>query len=1496
MSITEIAIKRPILFIVLFLVLGGFGIIAYKSLKYELLPDLATPFTTVFTTYPGASPKEVENSVTKKIEDGIAGVSKIKKVTANSSENVSLVTIEFTADADADQAVQEVQRALSKVLNELPAGVKTPSVEKFNVNDVPVLRLGITSSAPEAELYSIVDNQIKPRITQLKNIGRVTILGGAEGEIKIYADSKKMASYGISNAELSEAVRRSNIDFPVGSIKDNDAVLGIRIAGKVTDFTQIENQPIRSLADGGNITIKDVADVVMSSKETEVINRLDRKPSIGLFVNKQTGSNAVDVSARVKEELLKLEKDYSNIKLKFSIAQDSSEFTLDAAHAVYHDFFIAILLVALVMLVFLHSLRNAFIIMLAIPTSLVSAFIMMYLLDYSLNLMTLLAMSLVIGILVDDSIVVLENIYRHLEMGKDKGKASLEGRNEIGFAAVSITLVDVVVFLPMALVPGLVGSLVKQFSLVIVVSTLSSLLVSFTLTPMIASRFAKLEHLNEKSFFGRIGLFFEKLIHGFTGWYMGILKWSLQHKLATLGITLLLLIGSFSLVATGIVGSEFAPATDKGELSLLINMQPGTKLSETDSAIKAIEAKLNEVPEITKLFTNIGYQSDGLSENYSSHLAAINISLLPASKRTKNLAELGREFRMLAMQVPGVKARVSPIGLFGANDAPLQLLVSGSQRDSVAATASKVLAAIRAIPGVVNPRLSAEQGKPEIEIVINREKAAALGLTMETIGANMRDAVNGYDDLKFRRNNEEVDVRIQLKESYRSSTNDLNRYGIINDKGQLVYLNQFAEVKLTSGPNTLERRNKQASIIILSQVVGRPVGDIGEDIKKLVAGINLPQSVKISYEGDLELQDDSFGSLGLALLTSFLLIYLIMVVLYNNWLYPFVVLFSIPVGLVGAFLALALTAKSLNIFSIFGLIMMMGLVAKNAILLVDRTNEGRKQGAGLTDALLDAGETRLRPILMTTLSMVIGMLPLALAKGAGAELNSGLAWVLIGGLSSSMFLTLLVVPVIYYILTRLVEKIERQRQLKRESKQAKNQLHALARITGIIAFAILTAVHTKAQTIRLSLDEAIETGLQGNPQIKLLELEEIRAKFSIKEAQSYLYPNISLAGSYTRNIKEPVFFFPQFGVDPSGNFAIDDKNLAPVAAASKNAYSTTASLNLPIWNAEINAGIRASRINEQVTKSNTLVSKTQLADEIRKAYYAVLVSRGGNDLVEQSILRAETALATAKSLHRQGLMLDADTLAAFVNVSSLAINRYQSANAINQSENYLKNLLAINQEVEIQLKDSLTPGNFIPALLEEALTDANDNRPELSQNKLSEEAALAQLKVEKSRYYPNASFISEYQIQTQSNDFKTKNYIWPNSFFVGVQLNVPIFSGFRNDIKVKQGKAAVKQISIQRQQILSQISLEVRNAHQTLTETYAAWRAQSDIIPSAERSLQLVTSRWQKGVARYNEVADAQLTLIQVKNNQLQAAYNFLLAKAQYIKATNSVNKQYESK
>jgi len=1491
MSITGLAIKRPILFIVFFLILGGLSIISYQNLKYELLPNLATPTITVITAYPGASPEDVENSVTKKIEDAVAGVSKSKKVNSLSADNLSVVSIEFMADANPDQAMQEVQRSVNSTLANFPEGVKAPVLEKFNVNDLPVLKLAVTAAIAPTELYDLVNNRLKPRLAQVKGVGKVKILGGTPKEIKVLAKQDKLISNGLSITDLYEAIRKANTDYPVGTIKDEDAQFGVKLGGKLTDTNQVKNLKIKNYPDGSSLSVKDVATVQISHKDEEISSRLNGQSSIALFINKQSGANAAEVTKVVREELQKIEQEYAGKKIKFNVAQDSSEFTLEAAHQVYDDLGIAILLVALVMLVFLHSIRNSLIIMVSIPASLFSAFIMMYALDYSLNLMTLLAMSLVIGVLVDDSIVVLENIYHHLEKGKDKRDAALDGRNEIGFAALSITLVDVVVFLPMALVPGLVGSLIKEFSLVIVVSTLSSLVVSFTLTPMIASRFAKLEHLSTKTIFGRAGLWFEARMHDLTDGYGKLLAWGLNHRIVIGLIAITILGGSLTLLTSNTVGTEFLPAADKGELSLFVDLQPGTKLAETDSTVRIIENKLKTVPEITKVFSNTGYQNDGFNEKYSSNLATINVSLIPSTERKKSLSQLSRDLKALSMEVTGVKSRVSPIGLFGANEAPVQLLITGTNRDSVNAAAAIILDHIRSVNGLVSPRLSSESGKPEMKLVADRDQMAKLGLNTEVVGDAMRMAVYGNDLLKFRDQDKETDTRIQLDVSDRNKTDQLMKLTFINTDNQLVYLSQFAKVVQQSGPSGLERRNKQPSITLLAQVSGRPVGDVGKDLKQEIAKLNLNNDVKVLYEGDLELQDDSFTNLGLALLVSFVLIYLIMVTLYNNWLFPFVILFSIPLAISGALLALALTARSMNVFSIFGLIMMMGLVVKNGILLVDKTNDLLKDDTGLdqvNQALVEAGKARFRPILMTTLAMVIGMLPLALANGASSAFSSGLAWVLIGGLSSSMFLTLVVVPVVYNTMMKLKTSLGNWWQRL-----------SIKRVTGTVAPVIIglllgingiSTAHAQEKVL-LSLKQAVSIGLSANQQIKLAEIDAQKAKYGLKEARSYQYPQVGITVEYVRNLKPAVFFLPTFGINSASQITYDDKNLQPINASAKNAYNGNINVSMPLYNEEVAGNVKTAHLNEGLNNANVELSRWDLADEIRKAYFNILIARQNLVLTHAALNRSQRNLKDSRLLFSKGYANKSDTLSAWSNVELMKINCSKAGTAVKQSSNYLKSLLNLSLDKELELTDSIGI-----ALLGEQRSVLNDSvqldhgkRPDLKVNDWKKQIAQQQIKNEQSKYLPSLAFVSQYSLQAQSDNFNFSRYNVPNSFYVGIQLTIPIFTGFRTDARVKQSKLALEKVITERNLMENQANLQVRNNRLAITENTEKIKGQQNIRSAREQALTFIQARWQKGFAKYSDVADAELQLVQADNDYTQSVFEYLTAVAGYYKATGNI-------
>lgn len=1015
MTLTELAIKRPSLIVVIFAALGVLGFFSYTQLSYELLPKISPPVITIATVYPGASPYEVETSVSKPIEDAVSSLDDISSIATTSAEGVSFAFIEFNQGADVDVALQNAQRKIGEITGKFPGDVKAPAISKFALDEIPVVRLGATSTMPAREFYQFMKDNVKPRLSKLPGVGQVTLIGGDEREIRVNLDAARLRGYGLSVLQVTEIIKASNLDFPTGNIKDEDGQYVVRVAGKFHSVDDLRDLVLGRSKTGGDIRLSDVAEVQDGQRDYVNISRINGKTSIGIYVQKQSDANAVAVSKLVRAEIVKLQDEHKDIRLQMELAQDISQFTVDAANAVKYDLALAVLLVAVVMFLFLHSLRNSVIVMIAIPASLISTFIAMYLFDFSLNLMTLLGLSLVVGILVDDSIVVLENIYHHLEKGVERRKAALIGRNEIGFAALSITLVDVVVFVPLALTSGLIGNILRQFSVVVVVSTLLSLFVSFTITPMLASRFAKIELFTKDTLMGRFALWFESWYDRFTTHYLSLLRWSLANRGKVALMTLALFFASLSLVPLGFIGSEFVAQSDRGEFAVTIELPPGASIEQTNYTTQDVERMLFAMPEVHMAFVNVGASNEGLLGQNSNNVAEINVTLVPKEERVKSTDDMQWEIKQKVQQIPGVKVRANPIGIFGtANQTPIQIAVSGSDRALVLASAHRIVDMLHAIPGTGDVRLSSEDGKPETRVDIDRQKMAAFGLTMAEVGATLRVALTGDNESKFRDGENEYDIRVVMDELDRSKTGEIGRLTFLNRRGQAIELQQFATIQKVTGPSKLQRRDRNTSITVLSQAVGRPSGSIAQDFEKTIKENPLPRGVSLAYMGDLKNQKDSFGSLGLALLAGIIFVYMIMVALYDSYIYPLVVMFSIPVAMVGALLAMALTMKSLSIFSMLGIIMLVGLVGKNAILLVDRTNQNKSEsGLGTREALMEAGKSRLRPILMTTLTMIIGMMPIAMSTAAGSEWKTGLAWALIGGLTSSMFLTLLLVPVVY---------------------------------------------------------------------------------------------------------------------------------------------------------------------------------------------------------------------------------------------------------------------------------------------------------------------------------------------------------------------------------------------------------------------------------------------------------------------------------------------------
>lgn len=1046
MKLAEISIKRPSLVIVLFTILTLGGILSYTLMGYELIPKFETNMVTISTVYPGASPAEVETSVTRKIEDAVGSLENVKKVESSSYESLSVIMVQLNDGADVDFALNDAQRKVNAILADLPDDVKAPSLNKFSLDDLPIITMSISSDKLNSkDLYDLLDKKIEPIFSRVNGVAQVDLVGGQEREIQVNLDEKKLQGYGLAIGDVQQAILSSNLDFPTGSLKTRTTKSTIRLSGKYKSIEEMNNLVV-SNKNGAQVRLSDIATVFDSQKDVEKVARFNQFPTILMQVKKQSDANAVAVSESVQKTIKTVEEAYKVQGIKVKIVNDTTEFTLESANHVIFDLFLAIILVAIVMLLFLHSIRNAFIVMVSIPASLVAAFIGMNLMGYTLNLMSLLGLSLVVGILVDDAIVVLENIYRHMEMGKSKIRAAYDGASEIGFTVAAITLVIVVVFLPIAMSSGLVANILAQFCVTVVIATMLSLLASFTIIPWLSSRFGKLEHLTGKNWFEKFILWFEGLIDRFTHWITGILEWCLKttlRRVSTVIITFIVLISSFSLVIFGFIGGEFFPPIDRGQFLVQMELSKDATVEKTNQLTLEVEKFLRNDKDVVDLITTVGQQSTGFGgAQATTYQSEVQVNLTDKSERSESTnikaAKIKRE---LEEKFTGVEFKTAPIGIMGAENAPIEMVVTAPDNATAVKEATRILELLKKVPGAVDAELSTDSGNPEVQVNIDRDKMASLGLNLSSVGQTMQTAFNGNTDGKFRAGEYEYDINIRFGDVNRQSIDDVKNLIFTNPQGQQVRLSQFAEVKMGSGPSLLERRDKSPSVKVRAKAVGRPVGDVANEWAAKFMNEKKPVGVDYIWSGDMENQQEGFGTLGIALLAAIVLVYLVMVSLYDSFVYPFVVLFSIPLAMIGVMVILALTANSLNIFTMLGMIMLIGLVAKNAIMIVDFTNARKAAGASTHDALIQANHARLRPILMTTIAMIFGMLPIALATGAGAEMNKGLAWVVIGGSTSSLFLTLIIVPVVYSLFDSLLRRMGKDTKVDYEAEMKADYVH-----------------------------------------------------------------------------------------------------------------------------------------------------------------------------------------------------------------------------------------------------------------------------------------------------------------------------------------------------------------------------------------------------------------------------------------------------------------------
>lgn len=1021
MTLSELSIKRPITVIVLFLVIAILGVLGYSSLQAELMPKFTPPSMNVQVVYPGASPTEVESSLTRKLEDALSSLQGIESMRSFSFEGMSMVFVSFTYGTDIDKAISDAQNKIDSKKAALPSSILAPMINKITVDEKSVMRLSVTSSLEPQEFSDFVERNVIPELLRIPGMAKVDAVGERPREIQVNLDMEAMRALGIAPVQVMGAIRAANLDFPTGSLRSEKTHTILRLSGKLQGVDEIRNLVLLTLPTGTQIRLSDIAEVTASAKDANKLARVDGKEAVLLNIFKQGDANAIDLSNRVATACEALENSHADIQLSLNTISDTSTFTRASIRSVFTDLLLAILLVTLVILVFLHNGRDALIVMLVVPLSIIGTFIGMKLFHFTLNMMSLLGLSVVIGVLVDDAIVVVENVYRHIETGKKSVEATVDAMREIGFTVVTITLVLVVVFLPIALTNSLVSDIMRQFCGVIIFAILFSLLSALTLVPLLTSRFGKLEVLRRDRLWGRWMLGFEKAVRAFGEWVARILRWSLGHKRWVGAVVLAVTVLVCALFPAGFIGFEFMPDVDQSEFSVLLEMPKDISMEESSKLVARAENWLLEQPEITEVASMIGLtNSNSESSAGAPYLAELSVKMVPPSARRLSVNPYIARLRpQLSDYLVDAKVRMFAAAIHGAaNSADIDYVISGTQSDSVALFSEYALTALRGTPGTVQPQLSSGTGMPEVEISVDREKMSALGLGLDNVGLTLQMVFQGNTSLKYVENDYDYDIDIRADRFYRESIDDVAGLTFVNAQGSRITLDQFADIRLGTGPNRLERYNRNPSVSISANVVGRSAGAVSGEFLSKVSDKARSMGVTLTPVGDMKSMAESMRVMTVALLLSLILMYLAMVVLYNNWVDPLVVMVSIPFSVLGAILALALSGTSLNIYAMLGLVMLVGLVAKNAILLVDFANEQLRAGHGMDESLVAAVRLRTRPILMTALSTIIGMIPVAVASGSSAELRNGIGWVIIGGMTVSTLLTLVVVPVVFKLFHR----------------------------------------------------------------------------------------------------------------------------------------------------------------------------------------------------------------------------------------------------------------------------------------------------------------------------------------------------------------------------------------------------------------------------------------------------------------------------------------------
>ncbi len=999
------------------------GAISLSKLGLDLLPDIEYPVVSVMTTYPGAAPQEIEEQVTRPVEESLSMVSGVKSVNSNSEEGVSVVMVEFEWGTNLDFAAQDIRDRISLIKDWLPEDVSTPLVLKFDLSMMPVVFYGVIGDCSLRELRKTLEERVKDKIERIDGVASCMVMGGQGREINISIDKAKLVAHNLGLSQVISALRATNLNFSAGHITRKYKEYSVRIVGEYQNIDEIGNTIIGS-KNGVPIYLKNIAELRDTHKEIRSYGRTQDKESVILFITKQAGANTVIISNKVNKELEKI-KDTLPPDIQFHLFFDQGDMIKKISQRTGETALWGGILAILFIFLFLRNWRPTLTIALAIPFSIITTFIAIYFVGYTLNMMTLAGIALGVGMLVDNAVVVIENIYRKMEEGSNRKDAAIQGTTEVGMAITASTLTTVSVFIPLIFSAGIAGRLSRSLALTISFALFASLFIAFTLVPMLASiLFKKRKEVPQEQGFNR-----------FKERYGRLLKYALTHRRRTVITSVVIFVATLCLIP--LVGTEFMPKMDIPFLSINIAMPVGTSLEETNRVVLQFEDILRDIPEIEITSAWIGLsEATQYDVAYGSVSPGVNQAqvmgkLVERNTRKRSGQEIIEEIRKKIPHIEGATIEFADMSgqMFGGGGgAPINVKIFGKDLSILKRISEQIASKIRGVKGIKDIDTSVRQGKPELQIRIDKEKAALFGLSVYQIGQEVRTATQGMLAGRFREEGEEVDMLLEFRNEDVKNIKDIENIPITTPFGTSILLKQVAEIVLTEGPVRIEREEQNRKVSVTANIERRDLGSVVRDVARDIEPIKktLPSGYLIEFGGEYEQMRETFLTLGIAFILAIILVYMVMAAQFESFVHPFVIMFTMPLAAVGVIWALFITHKAVSMPALMGVIILAGIVVNNAIVFIDYTNRLRKKGLEIHEALVLAGKTRLRPILITAFTTILGMLPMAISRSQGSEMRSPMAIVVMGGLFVSTLLTLIVIPLIYTIFDDLAERIRKR--------------------------------------------------------------------------------------------------------------------------------------------------------------------------------------------------------------------------------------------------------------------------------------------------------------------------------------------------------------------------------------------------------------------------------------------------------------------------------------